>query len=55
MGLTDPIKGALGVSLQELSRAAEDRAGWTPLVIGSPGVRADSTAHANTQSNGPGL
>ena len=28
----DFIQEALGLSLQELSRAAEDRAGWTPLL-----------------------
>ena len=28
----DSIKEAIGMSLQELSRAAEDRASWTSLI-----------------------
>ena len=40
----DSIKEAIGVSLQDLSRAVEDRTWWTSLIHSVHGVRVDSTA-----------
>ena len=34
----DSMKGSTGMSLQELIRASEDRAFWTSLLLGWPGV-----------------
>ena len=37
------VKEAVGISLQELSRAVEYSTWWTSLFIGLLGIRADST------------
>lgn len=46
---TDSIEKAIGMSLQELSRAVENKTRWTSL-IPSTGGRADSTG-CNTYKN----
>ena len=50
----DFIKEALGMSLQELSRAAEDRTLWTSLTRGFPRVRADQQHITHTKKSGVG-
>ena len=46
----DSIKEALGMNLQELSRAVEDRTFGHHSLVGSPGVGAGLTAHNSTCS-----
>ena len=48
----DSMKGSIGMSLQELIRASEDRAFWTSLLLGWPGVQAYLMACNTHNSNG---
>lgn len=45
MRLIDSLKEAMGMSLQELSRAIADRTLWTSFIHRGQGVRVGSTAH----------
>lgn len=49
----DFIKEAVGLSLQDPSRAVEGGTLWMSLIHGSPGVRADSVARKTHKRNLP--
>ena len=49
---SDSIKEAVGISLQELSRAIEDKTLWMSLIIESPGIGANSMARNILKGSG---